>query len=145
FDDTNLTAIAKLVLREGCLGETVASLEALAVAEVTTEPSVRRALTRIARDELRHAELAFQFLRWVVTGGPAEVHEELSREAEQRLREFESAAELGAPEHERCDDRLAAHGLIAEGARRAIHLAAARDVVRPLLTALFEVEAASVA
>src|SRR6185369_365954 len=78
LEDTSLTAIAKLVLREGCLGETVASLEAAAAADVASEPAVRRALTRIAHDELNHAELAFRFLRWALAQSSAGARRELA-------------------------------------------------------------------
>jgi hypothetical protein len=138
FEDTSLTAIAKLVLREGCLGETVASLEALAAAEVATDPAVKQALTRIAKDELSHAELAFEFLRWALTLSTAEARHEIACEAAQQLADFESNARHGERTH--TDDRLAAHGLIAGDALRAIHLAAVRDVTRPLLAALFDAE-----
>jgi len=138
FEDTSLVAIAKLVLREGCLGETVASLEALAAAEVAADPAVRRTLTRIARDELEHAELAFKFLRWALRQTPTEVQYELAREAARQLADFESDARHR--ERTRSDDRLAAHGLLGGDALRSIHLAAVREVARPLLAALFEVE-----
>jgi hypothetical protein len=138
FEDNSLTAIAKLVLREGCLGETVASLEALAAAEVATDPAVKQALARIARDELSHAELAFKFLRWALKLAPTDVRHELACEAAQQLADFESNARHG--ERTSSDDRLAAHGLISDDALRAVHLAAVRDVTRPLLAALFDIE-----
>jgi hypothetical protein len=138
FEDTSLIAIAKLVLREGCLGETVASLEALAAAEVATDRAVSQALTRIAKDELSHAELAFKFLRWALTLLPDEARNEIASEAAEQLADFESNA--GHGERSQTDERLAAHGLIPGDARRAIHLAAVRDVTRPLLAALFEAE-----
>ena len=130
-------------MREGCLGETVAALEAVAAAEVASDPAVKRALTRIAQDELSHAELGFQFLRWALSVSSLEVRDELAREAAQQLADFERDAQHGkrAP----TNDRLAAHGLLGSDALRAIHLAAARDVSRPLLAALFELEASSAA
>jgi hypothetical protein len=138
FEDTSLAAIAKLVLREGCLGETVASLEALAAAEVASDPAVKQALLRIAHDELTHAELAFKFLRWALAQSPIEARHELAREAARQLADFESDARNS--DRSRTDDQLAAHGLIAGAALRAIHLTAARDVARPLLAALFDLE-----
>ena len=143
FEETSLTAIAKLVLREGCLGETVASLEAVAAAEVATDPAVVQALARIARDELCHAELAFKFLRWALTQSSPEARHELACEAAQQLADFESDARHG--ERTRTDDRLAMHGLLGSDALRAIHLAAARDVARPLLAALFDIEVSGAA
>ena len=141
FEDVSLLAIAKLVLREGCLGETAASLEALAAAEAASDPAVKRALTRIANDELEHAELAFKFLRWALTLTSVEEHHRLAREAAQQLADFERDAQSG--QREASEDRLVAHGLIAQHALRSIHVAAVRDVTRPLLTALFDVAMSS--
>ena len=141
FEDTSLAAITKLVLREGCVGETVASLEAVAAAEVASDPAVKQALTRIARDELEHAELAFQFLRWALSVSSPEERHELACDAAQQLADFQSDARNG--DRSRTDDRLAAHGLLGSDALRAIHLAAAQDVSRPLIAALFAVEASN--
>jgi len=138
FEDASLGAVAKLVLREGCVGETVASLEAMAAAEVATDPAVKQALTRIASDELSHAELAFKFLRWALNNSSVEERYELGRVAAQQLADFESHARNRAPT--RSQDDLAAHGLLGDDALRAIHLAAIRDVARPLLAALFDSE-----
>jgi len=141
FEDTSLVGVAKLVLREGCVGETVASLEAVAAAEVAQDPAVKRTLARIARDELRHAELAFQFLRWALSVASVEERHELACEAAQQLADFESEARHREPM--RTDDRLAAHGLVGGDALRAIHLAAVHDVSRPLLAALFDLESSN--
>ncbi|HEX2673020.1 MAG TPA: hypothetical protein VHM25_19200, partial [Polyangiaceae bacterium] len=136
FEDTSLTAVAKLVLREGCLGETVAALEAVAAAEAAVDPAVKHALERIARDELNHAELAFQFLRWALSVSSAEVRHELASEAARQLADFEYDVQQG--ERSPSNERLAAHGLLGNGALRAIHLAAVREVSRPLLASLLE-------
>jgi hypothetical protein len=138
FEDTSLAAITKLVLREGCIGETVAALEAAGAAEAAVDPAVKQALTRIARDELNHAELAFQFVRWVLSTSSPEVRHELADEATQQLRDFENEARNGKLSS--TDDRLAAHGLLGSDSLRAVHLAATRDVSRPLLAALFSLE-----
>lgn len=142
-DDTSLLAVAKLVLREGCLGEAVAALEAVAAAELAVDPAVARTLTRIARDELNHAALAFQFLRWALSVSPPEMRTELESEAAHQLAAFERNARRG--ERSSTADRLAAHGLLGKDALRAIHLAAVRDVSRPLLDALFELDTSKAA
>ena len=141
FEDTSLLAIAKLVLREGCIGETAASLEALAAAEVARDPAVKRTLSRIARDELTHAELAFKFLRWALSLSSADERHELAREAARQLADFESEARNA--DRSPTDDQLAAHGSVAGEALRAIHLAAVRDVTRPLLATLFDIDTPS--
>ena len=51
---------------EGCLGETSAALEALEAADSAADPVVVAAYSQIARDEQRHAELAFRFVRWAL-------------------------------------------------------------------------------
>lgn len=57
------------VIREGCVGETVAAMIASRQLESAREPSVRRALERISVDEARHAELAWSFVHWAVASG----------------------------------------------------------------------------
>ncbi|MET0795567.1 MAG: hypothetical protein ABW061_28875 [Polyangiaceae bacterium] len=113
FEDMSLASVAKLVLREGCLGETVAALEALADADIATDPVIERVLRRIAEDEQRHAELAYRFLDWALAQSSPEERAELEHEAERRLARFE---------HE---------------ARSQAQRVAVRDVVRPLVAALF--------
>lgn len=55
---------------EGCVGETVAALEAAEGAARATDPVVRAALAGIAVDEARHAELAWDFVAWSLTRHP---------------------------------------------------------------------------
>jgi hypothetical protein len=63
---TSLADIVDLVIAEGCIGETSAALEALEAAETASDPVIAAAYAQIARDEQRHAELAFHFLRWAL-------------------------------------------------------------------------------
>jgi hypothetical protein len=63
---TSLEDIVDLVIAEGCFGETSAALEALESADSASDPVIRSAYAQIARDEQRHAELAFQFVRWAL-------------------------------------------------------------------------------
>jgi hypothetical protein len=65
-----LTDVVDLVLAEGCFGETSAALEALELADAATDPVVFDVYSRIARDEQRHAELAFRFVRWALEQDP---------------------------------------------------------------------------
>jgi hypothetical protein len=60
-------AIVRLTIREGCIGETVAALEAQAALENEADPVVARVLARIVDDETRHALLAFRFVQWAAT------------------------------------------------------------------------------
>jgi hypothetical protein len=47
-----------------------ASQEVLEAAESASDPVIAAAYTRIARDEQRHAELAFRFVRWALEREP---------------------------------------------------------------------------
>jgi len=67
---TSLADIVDLVIAEGCFGETGAALEALEAAESATDPVIAAAYSQIARDEQRHAELAFRFVRWALERDP---------------------------------------------------------------------------
>jgi hypothetical protein len=70
---TSLVGVVQLVIAEGCFGETVAALEAREAADGAADPVIRAAYSRIARDEQRHAELAFQFIRWALERDRASV------------------------------------------------------------------------
>ncbi len=59
--------IVEAVIREACVGETLSALEAREAAAQAVDPGLRRVLTKIADDEMRHAELGWRFVRWALT------------------------------------------------------------------------------
>jgi hypothetical protein len=77
LEAASLGDIVDLVLREGCIGETRAALEALELADRAEDPVIRAAYARIAGDEQRHAELAFHFVRWALEQGAGVVRERI--------------------------------------------------------------------
>ena len=94
LDETSLVDVVRLVVREGCVGETVAALEAREAAEHALESDPGRDCLRgVADDETRHAELAWRFVAWALeqapAGGSGLLEQELGRPAPGR------AAELG--------------------------------------------------
>ncbi|HYP87063.1 MAG TPA: hypothetical protein VEQ59_02905 [Polyangiaceae bacterium] len=62
----SLVEVVDLVLAEGCFGETSAALAALEAADLACDPLIAATYEQIARDEQRHAELAFRFVRWAL-------------------------------------------------------------------------------
>src|SRR5262249_49767296 len=70
---TDLARIAAACVRDGCIGETIASIVAQAQSEGATDPGVRAVLADIAEDEARHAELAWRIVRWALATGDARV------------------------------------------------------------------------
>ena len=101
-DDTRRGIVATLV-REGCIGETVAALEAAEAREHATDPVVRAVLQQIAADETRHAELAWRALRWALDSDNVELARAVGEELEAALYEPAPRVErAGAIDEERC-------------------------------------------
>jgi hypothetical protein len=51
---------------DGCVGETVAAVDAAREAAAEPNPALAAILTKIADDESRHAALAWQIVAWCV-------------------------------------------------------------------------------
>lgn len=49
--------IVQALVREACVGETIAAAEALALSTLVVDPAQRSVFARISEDEARHAEL----------------------------------------------------------------------------------------
>ncbi len=79
-----LEAIALDNAVEGCVRETFGALVGLYQAGAAQDPQIARAMTTIAADELRHAELAWQVARWA--------SRRLSPAARQRVQAARNAA-----------------------------------------------------
>ena len=112
-------------VREGCVGETVAALLAARAAEVAVDPEVKAALTEIAADEARHAELAWRTVAWALGAGDPAL-----RSAIEEAFATATATAPSAP----CADGvdwtvLRAHGQLDAAESRAVVESALRDVV----------------
>ncbi|MBN8227766.1 hypothetical protein JYK02_09615 [Corallococcus macrosporus] len=84
FSPRSLEALLHENAKEGCVGETHGALVAGWQARAARDAQVREALSQIAEDELRHAELSWAVEAWAT--------ERLSSDARQRLREARLAA-----------------------------------------------------
>lgn len=114
-------------VRDGCVGEALAALEARAAAERAEDPAIREALERIADDEERHAELAYRVLAWLARSRP-EVARDL---ATVRV----GAGSAGAPDAPDEDGVLERYGVLGRAALGAVRDRALREVVGPCLAA----------
>lgn len=128
----------RLTIREGCIGETVAALEAGEAHALAEDDAVRSVLAEIARDERAHAELAWSAVRWAMgTFGDiarAVVVEELAM-VETELRTAQSTAP-----HVAIDGDLARHGIIGREERAVLRREALARVIAPCLGALLSSE-----
>jgi len=129
LEATSLSEIVRLVVREGCIGETCAALEAREAALHAHAPELALLLGGIADDEARHAELAWRFVSWALERSPGEVGAVLAQE-------LASAAEGTAAVPSADQQALLAHGIIHEALRTTVRNAALREVIRPCGAAL---------
>ena len=133
LDESSLEAIVRTTIREGCVGETAAAIEAREAAEHALDPKLRELLLVIAEDETRHAQLAYSFVKWALELGDPALEEAVRREF--------SALAAEAPEADRTltDSELALlqHGVVPEALRRSIRSQAISEVILPCSQSLF--------
>ncbi|MBA3546328.1 MAG: hypothetical protein H0T76_07595 [Nannocystis sp.] len=135
---TDLEGFALALVREGCVGETIAALQVELAYEAASDPAARAALERISGDERRHGLLAWQALRWALDRGD----EHLCAAVAQAFAEAEAPrAEPDVPALDLAV--LRAHGRLSaaerdDAARRCLDL-----VIRPNAAALLRGRLAS--
>lgn len=127
--DTALGGLAARTFLEGCVGETLAAVQAAEQLAVAEDPAVRAVLQTIAEDEARHAELAWRTVAWALKSGGDEVRS--------ALREALGQVSVGASGG-RADATLRAHGVLDSAAVRASVERTLRDVVMPCARGLLE-------
>lgn len=126
--------LALQTLADGCVGETLASLEASRARDLATDPAAVRLLAIVAEDEARHAELAYAIVMWCVRSVDAAGRARIADEARRLATAPARAASPDGPDAA----RHAAYGRLPPSARAAVLEQGLRDVVRPALLALAE-------
>jgi hypothetical protein len=132
--DRGLPEIVTETVVEGCIGETLAAMQAAAQLERASDPAVVAALVSTIEDETRHAELAWRVVAWAVRSGGPEVRAAAAR----------AFAGFRPPPPPRIDldevslESFAAHGRLTPEHARAVALDALDRVVRPCAAALLE-------
>ncbi|MGC4093824.1 MAG: hypothetical protein QM756_39160 [Polyangiaceae bacterium] len=133
--------IVRRAFLEACIGETQATAEAEAALLGACDPEVVAALTRIAADEARHAELGFRFVAWALeTAPPTErqaLRDELATLLSQQRNEHRSGAGAALA------TELSEHGLLSASALHDARQRAFDSVVLPCARALGIVEPSS--
>lgn len=131
--ETKLADIVRLTIREGCIGETVAALEAAEAAAACSEPHIKASLLTIQADELRHAELAWRFVQWALGQSDSETSPgELASLVAEEFRSALSACDSSeSPAPERDAAVAASYGVLGDSARREVRRAALERVIAP--------------
>jgi len=131
--------VALGVAREGCIAETVSALVITAARDQAEDPVVRQILTQVAKQELRHAELAWRYLAWALERGDRELRRAIARVFADPEREVALGPTTSLPGNV---EKLRAHGWLPIDERRAIALAALREVVLPAAKVLLAMHSA---
>ncbi|MFT3768898.1 MAG: hypothetical protein QM820_25935 [Minicystis sp.] len=126
----SLEAAAVDTVIEGCVGETLAALEAAATAAQAGPEAVRLALQAIAEDEARHAELGWAFVRWALGMGDARLTLRVMAAFEAAMQK----AMAGVETHE--EEPPVAHGFLPAAEIGALRRQAVAEVIRPAAAAL---------
>jgi hypothetical protein len=132
--DRALPAIVMETVVEGCIGETLAAMQAAAQLELATDPAVVAALEATIEDESRHAELAWRVVAWAIRTGGADAR----RAAERAFAGFRPPSPPRIDMEDVCLASFAAHGRLTAEHARAIALEALDRVVRPCAAALLK-------
>ncbi|MCX5744969.1 MAG: hypothetical protein NT062_20975 [Proteobacteria bacterium] len=123
--DGSIADLALETFVDGCVGETVAALEADRAADGAGDPVIVAALRAIAVDETRHAQLAWAIVAWCVRTDPAIA-----------ARLAATLATLPAPALPPRSAALVAHGVLDAPALARVHADALREIVAPCVSAL---------
>lgn len=127
----DLASLATATAREGCIGETLAALTAAEQLAHATEPAVRRALSAIAEDEARHAELAWRTIAWALDRGGEAVHDAGAAVFAEAAQHVPAAAKDTA-----IPSGLLAHGRLDPSATREALVRALDEVIGPAFASL---------
>jgi hypothetical protein len=138
LDDSSFEASVVNAMLEGCIGETLAALEAAEAKAHARDAAVARLLDGIVTEESEHAELAFRFVGWALDRD-ARLAPLLRRSVAAAIRKEAEAAERAVEGP--WDGALLAAGVLSETARSVVRQRALREVVVPCIEALLENDA----
>lgn len=125
---SSLAQLAVWTLRDGAIGETIAAYGVAAALERTADPETRRLLTKIAAEELHHAELAWKTLRWALdTGGDPVL---------QALRATYQSLDLPDEPDERSTTATVARGILPPEDRNRAVRRCVQEVIGPVFASL---------
>jgi hypothetical protein len=117
----SLVEFVTATIIEGCIGETLAVLQAVEQFKVAKDKTIRRVLAKIIQDEQNHSELAYDTVEWALSlGGP-----EVIKAAEAAFARAHELVPDGTPDptlsHEEMTG-LSAHGFVGgERLRESLH------------------------
>lgn len=131
--ETDVSRIAAATFREGCVGETVVAMLSARAAALATDPAARALLAVVARDEARHAELAWRTLAWALDAGGAAARVAVEAEVVGLL---EQGVRITQVTNGASDAVLSAHGRIRQVEAERARDEAMYEVILPCVRAI---------
>ncbi len=129
--DFSFSAIVRGTIEEGCIGETLAAIDAEAARDAAAHPQLREVLETIRLDETAHAEFAFEAVAWALERAPTLRNVALVT-YDRTLQRHRVAGPASPPTQQ----DLARHGLIGESQRRSLREKALPEILLPAKAAL---------
>ncbi|KIG14091.1 putative lipoprotein [Enhygromyxa salina] len=124
-------AIIEALVLEACVGETLAAIEAREAAAHATDRQVAATLAQIAQDELRHAQLGWRALRWMLdTAEPSLVEFAFARLDQAMQEATVTTAAAGVPAS------LRIHGVLDDNLRTRLRREGVANLIQPCVAAL---------
>jgi hypothetical protein len=134
FAETGLEGSVAAAVLEGCIGETLASLEAAEALTSASDAGVRAALGPVVVDERCHAELAWRFVSWALSQHGSRLRAVVAQAFEQGIQRARCSvddAEAG----------LEAYGLLPSARRQHLRERALDRVIAPCRDRLLAIHA----
>lgn len=125
------SSILEAAIREGCVMETISARYAQVALERAEDRGVRAALTRIADDESRHADLSWRFVSWML-----QTFQELKPFATTCFARALTDTVMPDEEDERGCEFFEQYGQLISASKRQVMEMMLRDVIRPRAVAL---------
>jgi hypothetical protein len=130
-----LEAIVVATVDEGCIAETISAWQALEAARDATDPAVTAVLHAIAEEELRHAELAWRFVRWALSVGSTG----LRRSVAAAFADAAHKVPRGSQPPPGLDEpTMQHHGVLTPARRAATARIALQEIIAPAAAALLD-------
>ena len=138
LEDMDIKEIARSLIQEGCIGETLAAIEVHLAAKIAQDTVVKEALLEISSDETKHAQLAWNTIYWIIEKYPnlrTFVEETFRAEIEQRLMTTSSDTQFPSPTScvdSNVDSSFRKYGLLVKDDRAKVHNAGIQNVIAPV-------------
>jgi hypothetical protein len=129
----DLESIVMGTLLEGCIGETLAALDAKRALERCEDRAVSAVLETIVKDETRHAELAWKFVQWAFEVDPSLASKALAvAKSEHETARSQHRASRPASQ----TSWQSRYGVTSRAEQTELHAQVLEQIVLPCLTAL---------